>query len=134
LGAAPSVGSTPYFTAYGAVTGGYPMLRGDRPGPGESDPPEVLDLMRRVTIIPMVRRTLFGPRITIYTNDGRALTKEGTGREFIFDFDTLASRLQPLADGVAIGASRYGQLVDTCRRLDAIDDAARRLIALTVPG
>src|SRR5215475_1536720 len=35
LGAAPGVGSTPYFTAYGAVTGGYPMLRGDRPGPGE---------------------------------------------------------------------------------------------------
>src|SRR5438105_9151366 len=47
--ARPSVGSTQYFTAYGAVTRGYPMLRGDRPGPGESDPPEVLDLMQRVT-------------------------------------------------------------------------------------
>ncbi|HEU0218195.1 MAG TPA: MmgE/PrpD family protein [Stellaceae bacterium] len=134
LGAAPSVGSTPYFTAYGAVTGGYPMLRGDRPGPGETDPAEVLDLMRRVTIIPTVRRTLFGPRITIFTKDGRCLIKEGTGREFIFDFETLAGRLRPLADGVAIGAARYGELTDTCRRLDAIDDAAKRLIALTVPG
>jgi hypothetical protein len=134
LGAAPSVGSTPYFTAYGAVTGGYPMLRGDRPGPGETDPPEVLDLMRRVIIIPTVRRTLFGPRITVFTKDGRSLTQEGTGREFIFDFETLAGRLRPLADGVAIGAARYGELVDTCRRLDAIDDAAKRLIALTVPG
>ncbi|HWB51767.1 MAG TPA: MmgE/PrpD family protein [Stellaceae bacterium] len=132
LGAAPSVGSTPYFTAYGAVTGGYPMLRGDRPGPGESDPPEVLDLMRRVTIIPTVRRTLFGPRITVFTKDGRAFTKEGTGREFIFDFETLAGRLQPLADGVAIGAARYGELVDTCRRLDTVTAAARRLIGLTI--
>src|SRR5205085_4713116 len=35
----PKVGSTQYFTAYGAATGGYPLLRGDRPGPGETDPP-----------------------------------------------------------------------------------------------
>src|SRR3954447_20469136 len=34
----PKVGSTQYFTAYGAVTRGYPLLRGDRPGPGETDP------------------------------------------------------------------------------------------------
>jgi hypothetical protein len=39
----PSVGSTQYFTAYGAVARGYPLLRG-QPGPGESDPPEVLFL------------------------------------------------------------------------------------------
>ena len=65
-------GRTQYFTAYGAVTRGYPLLRGDEPGPGESDPPEVLDLMHRVTLIPMVRRTLFGPRITIFTKDGRS--------------------------------------------------------------
>src|SRR5579885_1947298 len=108
LNAGPSVGSTPYFTAYGAVTGGYPLLRGDRPGPGESDPPEVLDLMQRVKLIPAVGRTLFGPRITVFTKDGRSVTREGTGREFIFDFATLAGRLQPLAGGVAIGAARYG--------------------------
>src|SRR5438105_777080 len=61
----PNPGSTQYFTAYGAVTRGYPLLRGAEPGPGETDPPEVLELMRRVTLIPTVRRTLFGPRITI---------------------------------------------------------------------
>ena len=134
LGAAPGVGSTPYFTAYGAVTGGYPMLRGDRPGAGESDPPEVLDLMRRVTIIPVVRRTLFGPRITVFTKDGRSFTKEGTGREFIFDFETLVGRLRPISEGVKIGAERFAELVDTCRRLDGTDIAARRLIALTIPA
>jgi len=134
LGAAPGVGSTPYFTAYGAVTGGYPMLRGDRPGSGESDPPEVLDLMRRVTLIPQMRRTLFGPRITVFTKDGRSFTREGTGREFIFDFETLARRLDPIKPGLAVAPARYDELVDACRRLDALDNAAARLIALTVPG
>ena len=33
---------------------GYPLLRGAAPGPGESDPPEVLELMHRVTLIPVV--------------------------------------------------------------------------------
>ena len=37
------------------------------PGPGESDPPEVLELMHRVTLIPVVRRTLFVPRVTIFS-------------------------------------------------------------------
>ena len=60
----PRIGSTQYFTAYGAVTRGYPLLRGAQPASGETDPPEVLDLMHRVTLIPVVRRTLFGPRIT----------------------------------------------------------------------
>ena len=133
LGAEPSVGSTPYFTAYGAATGGYPMLRGDRPGPGESDPPEVLDLMRRVTIIPTVRRTLFGPRITVFMKDGRSFTKEGTGREFIFDFEELVRRMSPIAPGLAIGGERYDELTDTCRNLDRIDSAAQKLIGLTIP-
>ena len=130
----PQVGSTQYFTAYGAVTRGYPMLRGDRPGPGQSDPPEVLDLMQRVTILPQVRRTLFGPRITVFTKDGRTLTKEGTGREFIFDFEELTQRLSPLAQGLAISPAQYAELTDACRHLDAVDNAAAKLIGLTIPG
>jgi hypothetical protein len=130
----PQVGSTQFFTAYGAVTRGYPMLRGDRPGPGQSDPPEVLELMNRVTILPQVRRTLFGPRITIFTKDGRTLAKEGTGREFIFDFEELVQRLSPIASGLAISEAQYDELTDACRRLDTIDDAAAKLIGLTIPG
>src|ERR1700758_3846588 len=99
----PRVGSTQYFTAYGAVTRGYPLLRGAQPGPGETDPPEVLHLMHRVTLIPMVRRTLFGPRITVFTKDGRSYAREGTGREFIWDFEEHARRIAPVSDGVAIG-------------------------------
>ena len=130
----PQVGSTQYFTAYGAVTRGYPLLRGDRPGPGESDPPAVLDLMQRVTLIPTVRRTLFGPRITVFTKDGRSFAREGTGREFIWDFDEQARRIRPAAPGLAIPEAQFAELIDTCRRLDRIERAADKLIALTIPG
>jgi hypothetical protein len=130
----PSVGSTQYFTAYGAVGRGYPLLRGGQPGPGETDPPEVLDLMGRVTLIPAVRRPLFGPRITIFTKDGRSFTGEGTGREFIWDFDEEARRIRPVAPGLAIGEAQFERLIDTCRHLDRIERAAATLIALTIPG
>lgn len=133
LDAGPSVGSTPYFTAYGAATRGYPMLRGGQPGPGETEPPEVLDLMRRITLIPAVRRTLFGPRITVFTKDGRSYTREGTGREFIWDFEEQARRIRPIAPGLAISEAQYDPLIDACRHLDTLDRAADTLIGLTIP-
>jgi len=129
----PQIGSTQYFTAWGAAERGYPLLRSDRPRPGETDPPEVLDLMHRVTLIPTVRRTLFGPRITVFTKDGRHFTKEGTGREFIWDFEEQARRIRPITPGLAIGEGQFGELIDTCRRLDRVEQAAQRLIALTTP-
>jgi len=128
----PRVGSTQYFTAYGAVTRGYPLLRGAQPGPGETDPPEVLDLMHRVTLIPMVRRTLFGPRITVFTKDGRSYMREGDGREFIWDFEEQARRIQPVAPGVGIAAGQFATLIDTCRHLERVDTAAQTLIDLTI--
>jgi hypothetical protein len=130
----PQVGSTQYFTAWGAARRGYPLLRGDRPGPGETDPPEILDLMHRVTLIPTVRRTLFGPRITVFTKDGRHFTKEGTGREFIWDFEEEARRIRPIAPGLAISETQFAELIDGCRHLDRVDRAAARLISLTVPA
>jgi MmgE/PrpD N-terminal domain len=130
----PQAGSTQYFTAWGAVERGYPLLRGDRPGLGETDPPEVLDLMHRVSLIPTVRRTLFGPRITVFTKDGRSFTKEGTGREFIWDFEEEARRIRPVAPGLAIGETQFAALIDTCRHLDRHDRAAEKLIRLTIPS
>ena len=129
----PRAGSTQYFTAYGAVTRGYPLLRGGEPGPGETDPPEVLDLMHRVTLIPTVRRTLFGPRITVFTKDGRSFTREGTGREFIWDFEEHVRRMRGIAPGLAIGEAQFAELIDTCRHLDTIDAAAEKLIRLPIP-
>ena len=138
----PKVGSTQYFSAYGAVTRGYPLLRGAQPGPGEADPPEVLDLMHRVTMIPMVRRTLFGPRVTVFTKDGRSFTKEGTGREFIWDFDEQAKRIQPIAPGLAIPEIAI-RGVDRCvpqpgshrqcgKQADRADPSARRISAALI--
>ena len=101
--------------------------------PDDTDPPEVLDLMHRVTIIPMVRRTLFGPRITVFTKDGKSYTKEGTGREFIWDFEEQARRIRPVAPGLAISDVTIGELIDACRHLERTDRAADRLISLTVP-
>src|SRR6476661_3151105 len=106
----PHVGSTQYFTAYGAATRGYPLLRGAQPGPGEDDPSEVLDLMHRVTLIPMVRRTLFGPRITVFTKNGRSYTREGTGREFIWDFAEQARRIAAVKTGLAISQAQFAEL------------------------
>jgi hypothetical protein len=132
----PRPGSTQYFTAYGAVARGYPLLRGGEPGPGETDPPEVLDLMHRVTLIPTARRTLFGPRITVFTKDGRSFAREGTGREFIWDFEEQARRIRGIAPGLAIGEAQFAEQIDTCRHLDTIEAAAEKLIRLTMraPG
>ena len=129
----PRPGSTQYFTAYGAVARGYPLLRGGEPGPGETDPPEVLDLMHRVTLIPTVRRTLFGPRITVFTKEGRSFTREGTGREFVWDFEEHVRRMRGIAPGLAIGEGQFAELIDTCRHLDTLDAAAEKLIRLTMP-
>ena len=130
----PQVGSTQYFTAWGAAERRYPLLRGDMPGPGETDPAAVLELMHRVTLIPTVRRTLFGPRITVFTKDGRSFTKEGTGREFIWDFEEQARRIYPIASGLAVRETQFAELIDTCRRLDSTDRVAEKLIGLTIPS
>jgi 2-methylcitrate dehydratase PrpD len=130
----PQVGSTQYFSAYGAATRGYPLLRGGQPAPGETDPPEVLELMNRVTLIPMAHRTLFGPRVTIFTKDGRSFTREGTGREFIWNFEDEADRIRPIASGLAITPERFDGLVDACRTLEQAETAWEPLILLTIPA
>jgi hypothetical protein len=88
--------------------------------------------MHRVTLIPTVRRTLFGPRITVFTKDGRSFTKEGTGREFIWDFEEEARRIRPVTPGLAISEAQFAELIDTCRHLDRLDRAAEKVIALTI--
>jgi 2-methylcitrate dehydratase PrpD len=112
-------GSTAYFAAYGAVTRGFPVTRGIRAKPtGADDPPEVLELMRRVRLIPSHEMTLFGPRITIHTKDGRSFTKQSTGREFIWDFDEEVRRIREVAPGLPIPAAQFEELIGACRDLE----------------
>ncbi len=121
-------GGTTYFTAYGVVKRGLPVLWSQ---PGPADPPEVLDLMKRVTIIPSHRMTLFGPRITIYTRDGKSYSKQGTGREFIWDFTEEARRIRDVAPGLPIPPAQFDDVIATCRDLDR-QDHADALIRLTL--
>jgi hypothetical protein len=88
--------------------------------------------MHRVTLIPTVRRTLFGPRITVFTKDGGSFTKEGSGREFIWDFEEQVRRIRPVTPGLAINEAQFAELIDTCRHLDRHDQAANKLISLTI--
>ena len=89
--------------------------------------------MQRVTLIPTVRRPLFGPRITIFLKDGRSVSREGTGREFIWDFEEQARRIRPIAPGLAIPEAQYDRLIDSCRHLDTLERGADTLIGLTIP-
>ena len=118
-------GSTRYYAAYGIVRRGYPLL-----DPG-SDPPEVLELMNRVTIIPSREMPLFAPRITIVTKDGRHHTIQGTGREFIWDFAEEVRRLREVVPGLPIPPAQFAELTEACRDLDRLD-RADRLVHLTL--
>ncbi len=123
-------GSTAYFTAYGAVKRGYPATRGRRLD-AKDDPPEVLELMHRVTIIPSHRMTLFGPRITVFTNDGKSYTKQSTGREFIWDYDGLVKRLREVVPSLPVPEVQYESIIDTCGTLEQ-RERADQLVKLTL--
>jgi 2-methylcitrate dehydratase PrpD len=121
----PKRGSTRYYTAYGVVKRGFPMLA------GTDDPPEVLELMKRVTVVPSHQMTLFGPRITIFTKDGKSYTKQATGREFIWDFNEEIRRIRGVIPGIPIPAAQFEEIIATCLNLDR-QDRADTLIRLTL--
>ncbi|MBT6275601.1 MAG: hypothetical protein HOI95_15880 [Chromatiales bacterium] len=129
----PHVGSSHYYAAYGAVRRGFPLLKDVARGIGEPDPPEVLDLMHRVTLTPSHRHPLFAPSVTIVLRDGRSLNRVATGREFIWDFHEEVRRLNGIVEGIPISARQFEQLTDACRNLDGLDTASE-LLDLTVPA
>jgi 2-methylcitrate dehydratase PrpD len=112
-------GSTAYHLAYAAIKRGFPMLGDWAPQTARADePPEVHALMQRVTIIPSNTMPLFGPRITIFTKDGKSYTLQGTGREFIWDFDEEARRIRGVDPGLPIPVAQFESIIETCRNLD----------------
>jgi 2-methylcitrate dehydratase PrpD len=125
-------GSTAYFVAHGVVQRGFPVLRSGPIDPtAADDPPAVLDLMERVTLIPSHQMPLFAPRITIYTRDGKSYTKQATGREFMWDFEEEARRIRDVVPGLPIQAAQFEDLVGACRDLDR-QPRADALIQLTL--
>jgi hypothetical protein len=96
-----------------------------------SHPEYFSKLADRVTIIPSHQMALFGPRITIFTRDGRSYTTQGTGREFIWDFEEEARRIRGVVPGIPIPAAQFDDLVAACRSLADLP-RADRLIQLTL--
>ncbi len=128
----PAVGSTHYFSAYGVVMRGFPLLKtAGSGGPGE-EPPAVLDLMQRVTLIPSHTQRLFGPSVTIHLKDGRSFTRHGTGREFMWNFEEEARRIRGVVPGIPISADQFEDLVTACRDLERLE-RADRVSQLTLP-
>ncbi|HZO44007.1 MAG TPA: MmgE/PrpD family protein [Methylomirabilota bacterium] len=124
-------GGTAYYAAYGVVKRGFPILKAQVDPAGADDPPEVLDLMNRVKLIPSHEMTLFGPRITIFTKDGKSYTKQATGREFIWDFAEETRRIRDVAPGLPIPAAQFDEIIATCRDLDK-QPRADKLVQLTL--
>jgi hypothetical protein len=121
---------TAYHTAFGAVERSYPVLRGIGANPtGADTPAEVLDLMNRVKLIPSHTMTLFGPRITIFTKDGKSYTRQGTGREFIWDFDEEVRRIRGVIPGLPIPEAQFESIIAMCRDLEK-REAAEALVKL----
>lgn len=129
----PRPDSPHYYAAWGVVRRSFPLLKCVERKIGESDPPEVLDLMERVRIIPSHRHTLFGPQVTIHLKDGRSFTKQATGREFIWDYPTHAARMREIIPGLPISETQYEELITCCGQLDQ-EAEADRLIGLTIPA
>jgi 2-methylcitrate dehydratase PrpD len=109
-----STASPHYFVAYGVVFRGYPLLHS-----GEH-PPQVLELMQRVTLIPSHAQPLFAPRVTVYLRDGRSVARQASGREFIWDFAEEARRIREITPGVPIAAAQFEELISACGRLEEL--------------
>jgi 2-methylcitrate dehydratase PrpD len=124
-------GGTAYYAAYGVVKRGFPVLKAQVDPAGADDPPEVLDLMKRVTLIPSHTMTLFGPRITIFTKDGKSYTKQSTGREFVWNFAEETRRIREVIPGLPIPAAQFEEIIATCRDLDT-QARADKLVQLTL--
>jgi hypothetical protein len=75
--------------------------------------------------------TLFGPRITIFTKDGRSYTKQGTGREFVWDFEEEARRIRGVIPCIPIPATQLETIISTCRELERAE-RADKLVQLTL--
>jgi len=129
------VGSPHYFSAYAILKRGYPVLvkPGQPLGPGGGDnaPPEVLEMMKKVTLIPSKTQTSFGPKITIYTRNGKSYTAESTGREFMWDLKEETRRIRELVPGLPIPKSQFEEIITAVSGLDKLPKADK-LIQLTL--
>ena len=100
-------------------------------GDGEGNRPEVREMRHGMKLIPWNDMTPCGPRIRIFTKDGKSYTKQSTGREFMWDFEEEARRIRDVIPGVPVPEAQFEEIISTCRNLDSAE-RADRLIQLTI--
>jgi 2-methylcitrate dehydratase PrpD len=126
------IGSQHYYCAYGIVKRGYPMSRGRADGPkGYVDPPEVLQMMDRVQIVPSRTRPVIAPRITIRLKNGSIHRITATGREFMFDLREETDRIRALVPDLPISEAQFEAIVTAVSGLASLD-RVNPLIELTL--
>jgi hypothetical protein len=131
---APGFETPHYYAAYAILERGFPMLKDVEHGVGPADPPGLQEMMQRVRIVASHRQPLFAPTVSIVTRNGQRHTLAADGREFILDYDALASRLAPIAGGLPIPAAQYAGLVDELRQLERATGMRRLIEMSTIAG
>ncbi|MFC1905164.1 MmgE/PrpD family protein, partial [Chloroflexota bacterium] len=122
----PNIGTIHYVTAYVCVEGSYPthgrwFERAGQGGPGETgQPPQVLELMKRVKVVGGKDRDFFSPRITITMKNETSYTGEFTGDEFKWDFEEDARRVIDSLPGIPLARPKFDGLVDRVRHLETL--------------
>jgi len=123
-----------FHIAYTIVNRGFPILV--RPGQQERErqadaPPEIRELMKKVNMIPSRTQTLFGPKVTIFTRDGKSHTTNSKGKELAFDLKETIQRNREQVPGLPIPAKQFDEVVAAVSRLDKLPKADK-LIQLTL--
>ena len=130
--------SSHYFCAWGLTLGAYPRL--GRPighmvgldDEDQPDPPEVMDLMRRVEIVPSTELGPMSPRIVVHTVHG-TLEAAATGTEFQWSLEETVRRTGELVPGMAVGVGQFDELSGWIADIDS-QPTVEPLLDLTVPA
>ena len=122
VGDEPYVGSTHYFVAYTCVHGHYPyVLRYDTSGRAVAgEDPDVLALMRRVSVVGQKERKTFAPRITVKMSEGAEHQGEMAGDELEWDLATETRRIRDVFPSVPLPVAQLEELVTTVTGLDQL--------------
>jgi 2-methylcitrate dehydratase PrpD len=115
----PRQDSTPYYAAYAAVHGGYPVAGAHSDGHPQADQ-AALRLMPRIRLIGTHGQPMFSPEISVYLRDGTVYHGALPYARLLWGFDELASRLQPTADSLPGGQQKLDHLIDLVRHADAL--------------
>jgi 2-methylcitrate dehydratase PrpD len=120
----PGIGSSHYFAAYTCFYGYYPPLK-ERVDPGNADKgqeQQVMELMKKVTIIGHKDRPAFSPKITITMSDGTAYEGEYNGNELKWNLETEINRIQDVFSEMDWPEEKLTQLVECVQNIEYEND------------